>query len=82
MAANTDETFEHIVYQFVNPVTRSVVKLAPPAECMSQAEYDELLGKFADYCQEAWEDKKDPGVLDPRMFRAWGEGEDEGDTTV
>ncbi len=77
MAASTSEAFDHIIYEFTNPVTRSVVKLAPPAECMSKAEYDELLGKFADYCQEVWEDKKDPGVLDPRLFRGWGEDADE-----
>ncbi len=75
MPASTDAAFEHIIHTFVNPVTRSVIKLSPPAECMTQIEYDELLGKFAGFCHDAWKDKKDPETIDPRHFRAWGETE-------
>jgi hypothetical protein len=76
MTANTGEAFEHIISTYVNPVTRKAVSLVPPAECMNQEEYDELMSKFADFCAEAWKDKRDPETIDPRKFRAWGEDED------
>lgn len=72
-ASSTGETFEHIIHKFVNPVTRNVIKLVPPAECMDQEEYDALLEQFSCFCEESWKQRKDPDTIDPRLFRPWGE---------
>ncbi len=73
MTASTGEVFEHVIHKYTNPVTQSIIKLVPPAECMSQFEYDELIKQFAGFCLEAWKEKKDPETIDPRTFRSWEE---------
>lgn len=69
--AVTGEVFEHIIQTYVNPVTRTTIRLVPPAECMNQEEYDDLIRKFATFCAEAWKDRRDPETIDPRQFRTW-----------
>ena len=63
----------HIVDRLINPVTRSVVILSPPAECTDDEDFTDLLAEFELYCENAWAEtpQRDPAEINPGVLRGW-----------
>lgn len=58
-----------VLHGVMNPLTRTAIKLVPPIEINSSADYEGFQAWVSAYCEECWTILIDPAVIDGSGWR-------------